>query len=202
MAKAVIYKKQLKKEFQFFRDGIMIGTSRYTYGFLMDEIIIYQDNVPKYKFKETDRVVWFLRNCLFLISFIIALFINGRYTIYKGEAEIGYTLEKWAKPIENFVIHDDRYRLFVHKGNRFSLTKNGRQVALYKKRPEKVLETSLDTRDTYDIDYDINEPSEIIELFCLFIDVFFFTPYDGTSHIKVIIPHDRYPEQTLWQPKE
>ena len=180
MAKAVIYKKQLKKEFQFFRDGIMIGTSRYTYSFLMDEIIVYQGSIPKYKFKETNHFIWFLRNCLLLVSFIITLFVNGRYTIYEDEKEIGYTLEKWIKPIEHFMLHGDCYRLLPHKGNCFSLTKNGEQIALYTKQPEKMLEIRP---DTYDIDYDINEPIEIIELFCLFIDVFFFTPYNGTSHI-------------------
>ncbi len=177
----------------------MIGTSRYTYSFFMDEIVVYQDNIPKYRFKETNRFVWFLRNCLLFISFIIALFINGRYTIYEAGTEIGYTMEKWVRPIENFMIHDNCYRLFVHKNNHFSLTKNGEQIALYAKRPEKMLEARP---DTYDIDYDINEPIEIIELFCLFIDVFFFTHYDGTSHIKVIVPHNRYLEHTLWRPKE
>lgn len=199
MAKAVIYKKQLKKEFQFFRDEIMIGTSRYTYGFLVDEIVVYQNSVPKYQFKENDRFIWFLRNCLPLLSLIIAALLNGRYAIFEDDIEIGYAREKWIKPISSFVIRDDIYQLFVHQGNRFSLMKNGIQVALYTKRCEEWLKSQP---LTYDIDYDKNEEIEIIELFCLFIDVFFFTPYNGSSHIKVIVPHDRYSEHTLWQPKE
>ena len=199
MAKAVIYKKQLKKEFQFFRDEIMIGTSRYTYGFSMDEIVVYQNSVPKYQFKENDRFIWFLRNCLPLLSLIIAALLNGRYAIFEDDIEIGYAREKWIKPISSFVIRNDVYQLFVHEGNRFSLMKNGIQVALYTKRCEEWLKSQP---LTYDIDYDKSEEIEIIELFCLFIDVFFFTPYNGSSHIKVIVPHDRYPEHTLWQPKE
>lgn len=199
MAKAVIYKKQLKKEFQFFRDEIMIGTSRYTYGFLMDEIVVYQNSVPKYQFKENDRFIWFLRNCLPLLSLVIAALLNGRYAIFEDDIEIGYAREKWVKPISSFVIRNDVYQLFIHKGNRFSLMKNGMQIALYTKRCEEWLKSQP---LTYDIDYDNSEEIEMIDLFCLFIDVFFFTPYNGSSHIKVIVPHDRYSEHTLWQPKE
>lgn len=140
-----------------------------------------------------------LRKCLPLLSLVIALFINGRYTIYEGEAEVGRALEKWVKPIETFLLHGDRYRLSVHRGNRFSLTKNGGQIALYQKRPEKTLEASP---GAYDIDYDVNEPLELIELFCLLIDVFFFTPYTGASHINVLVPHDPCPERAHWRPKE
>lgn len=182
----------------------MIGTSRYTSGFLMDEIVIYQNGAPKYRLKESSRLVWFLRNGLPLISFLISLFLNGRYAVFEDDAEIGCAREKWIKPISSFVIRDDLYRMFAHKGNCFSLTKNSIQIALYTKRPEGSVFHAAPPwpAHTYDVDYEEAEQIEIIELFCLFIDVFFFTLYDGTSNIKVIVPNDPYSHHTLWQPNE
>ncbi len=199
MARTTIYRKREKKFYQFFRDGDRIGTSRYTGGFLMDEILVYQNDMPKYALKEINRFVWFLRNGLLLISLFISLFLNGRYAVFEDGAEIGYARETWIRPISSFMIRNNLYQVFVHKGNCFSLTKNGTQIALYTKRPEETLKCQP---NAYDIDYEKNVQIEIIELFCLFIDTFFFTPYNGTSKVKVVVPHDPYPNHTLWRPKE
>lgn len=53
MAQMTIYKKESTKNPCFFRDNILIGTAKYTSGFSMDEIMIYQNDQPKYRFKET-----------------------------------------------------------------------------------------------------------------------------------------------------
>ena len=47
MAQMTIYKKESTKNPCFFRDNILIGTAKYTSGFSMDEIMIYQNDQPK-----------------------------------------------------------------------------------------------------------------------------------------------------------
>ena len=130
MPQIIIQKKRCSKHSEFYRDGVLIGTSRYTYGFLMDEIVIYKDNSLKYRFSETNRIVWFLRNCIPLISLVISFFLNGRYIIFDKNIKIGHSEERWLKPVESFIIQDDHYHLFTHKNEQFSLTKNGEQIAL------------------------------------------------------------------------
>lgn len=61
------------------------------------------------------------------------LFINSRFILLEGGKTIGYTKDKWFVPIRNFVIHKDAYKLYAHKNDNFSLTKNNIQIALYKK---------------------------------------------------------------------
>lgn len=199
MAKTVIYKEHLKKERQFFRDGLMIGMSRGKDGICMDEIVVYQNDAPKYSLREDSRVFWFFYHWLYPVSCAVQLLLAHRYKVFEDGKEIGFSKEKRTEPPRTFLIHDDEYRLFEHKGNQFSLTKNGIQVALYAKRPEEMLKCKP---DTYDIDYDQDEAIEIIELFCLFVDMIFFTPMNGMTNIKVIVPSDPYPHHTLWQPKE
>ena len=106
------------------------------------------------------------------------LLSNRRYTIFEDNIKIGYTKDKWVSAIRNFMIHDDLYYMSTHKNEKFSLLKNGKQIASYSKEPVKIQKAQ---QNTYHISYTVTEPVEIIELFCLIIDLFHFTDYDGKA---------------------
>lgn len=216
MAQITIYKEESTKIQRFFCDNILIGTAEYTYGFSMNEIMIYQNEQPKYRFKETNHAIWFLEKCLpgiflififllnwspifFFISLALMLLSNRRYTIFEDNMKVGCTQDKWVSAIRHFIIHDNLYYLSIHKNEQFSLQKNGKQIALYSKEPIKILKSRP---NTYHISYADTEPIEIIELFCLIIDLFLFTTYDGTTILKVLVPHDPHPEYAQWKPEE
>lgn len=199
MPSTVILKNKSTKVNQFFRDGTLIGTTRYTYGFLMDEIKIYENSNPKYRFSETNHTIWFLRKCIPIISLILSTVFNGRYSFFENDKKIGYTKEKWLKPIENFVIQDDYYHLSVHKNEIFSLEKNGKQLALYRRSPIEMLKVQ---QNTYYVEYSKEIEIKIVELFCLLIDLLFFTHYNGKTVLKVVVPYDPHPEYTLWHPDD
>lgn len=199
MPSTVIRKKESTKINQFFRDGILIGTTRYTYGFLIDKVIIYKDSNEKYCFSETNHTIWFLRKCIPVISLILSSVLNGRYAFFENSKKIGYAKEKWIKPVENFIIQDDHYHLLAHKGEKFSLMKNGQQIALYRKAPIEMLKAQP---NTYYAEYSNDTEIEIVELFCLLVDLFFFTHYNGKTTLKVIVPYDPHPERALWHPDD
>ena len=216
MAQMTIYKKESTKNPCFFRDNILIGTAKYTSGFSMDEIMIYQNDQPKYRFKETSYVIWFFKQCLpaiililtfllnwspvfFFVSLALMLLSNRRYTIFEDNIKIVYTKDKWVSAIRNFMIHDDLYYMSTHKNEKFSLLKNGKQIASYSKEPVKIQKAQ---QNTYHISYTVTEPVEIIELFCLIIDLFHFTDYDGTTTLKILVFRDPHPEYTQWKPEE
>lgn len=191
MATAIIQKDTSTKKAQFSLNGMFFGTSEYQHGFFMKEILIYQHDTLLYRFKETDRVIWVLRNCLYLISFVLQIFLCPRYTIFDGKEEvIGNSQENCFRPARTFTMYNNRYHVLVHKNNCFSLTKNGTQIALYRKE-----------QNTYCIYYNNNESVETIGLFCLFIDLNFFTNYNGRI-AGVIVLHDPHPEYAAWRPEE
>lgn len=197
MPSTIIRKNNSKKVNQFFRDGSLIGTTRYTYGFWMDEIIIYDDNTPVYRFLETNHFIWFLRKCIPIVSLAVSTILNGRYSIFESEKKIGYTKEMWFKPIENFIINNDHYHLSAHKDEIISLEKNGEQVALYRRTPIEALRVHP---NTYYVEYSTEIETKLVELFCLLVDLLFFTHYNGKTVLKVIVPYDPHPEYTLWHP--
>lgn len=200
MAKAVIEKVSFPKKARFFFNDSFLGTSEYQHGFFMKEILIYQHDTLLYRFKETDRVIWVLRNCLYLISFVLQIFLCPKYTIFDGKEEIiGNFQKNRFGAARIFTMYNNQYHLFTHKNNSFSLIKDGKQIALYKKGSLKWLECCP---DTYDIYYSSDEPVEIIGLFCLIIDLMFFTDCGGRTITEVIVLHDPHPEYAAWRPEE
>lgn len=200
MAKAVIQKKSLTPKANFFFNESFFGISEYQHGFFMKEILIYRNDTLLYHLKETNRVIWILRNCLYLISFILQLFLYPQYTIFDEKGKIiGYSEGSWFRPKKTFTIDNNQYNIRVHKNNSFSLTKNSIQIALYEKKPFKWLESRPDTYYTF---YNDSEPVEIIGLFCIFIDLIFFTDCGGRTITNVFVPYDPHPECTRWRPDE
>ena len=216
MAQTTIYKEESTKNQRFFCDNILIGTAKYTSGFARNEIVIYQHDKPILRFTETNRMIWFIKKCLpciiyvltfllnwtpffFFISLALILLLKRQYTVFEDNKKVGYTKNKWVKAMRDFILYDDHYCVSIHKNEQFSLLKNGKQIALYSKEPVKILNSRS---STYHVSYAGSERIEIIELFCLIIDLFLFTDYDGTTTLKIIVPRDPHPEYTQWKPEE
>ena len=189
MARSTIYKKWEKEVKRYFRNEIMIGTSRETHLFWMKEITVYRGNTSLYSIKETDRCFWFFTHCLYPISLFLQMFFCRKYEIFEGDELVGASQNTHTKPARTFTIHSDEYCLFVHKSNQFSLTRNGKQIALYKRA----------SASAYSVDFDQDEPIEIIDLFCLFIDETFF---DDHRTAKIYVFRDPHSEHTLWNPEK
>jgi len=196
MSSMTIYRKDCKKLRQFYQNNIFIGTSRNTHGFLMDEITVYQDGIEKIKLKEVNYFVWFLRH-IPIFSIFFMLLINSRFVFLEDGKNIGYTADKWFRPVRNFIIHGNTYQLYAHKNNFFSLLKNGVQVSLYKKLPY-----SKCKRNTYYISFLPQESLEIIQLFCIFIDLFFYDNYNGRIIEKNVVFSDHHSEHLFWSPEQ
>lgn len=205
MAKMTISRRETDGErVHYVQDGAEIGTVRQTNGFAMEDIEVFREGAPNLGLRETDRWFWVCYRWLLWFSIIAQTFFSKRYKVFEGEEVVGGSLEPRTRPASTFRIRQDRYRLFLHAGNRFSLTKNGVQVALYTKRPEGSALRAAPPwpTHTYDVLYEAGEPLDVVRLFCLYIDKGFFIKYDGRSHRKYIAPHDPYAHHALWQPKE
>lgn len=196
MSTMTLNRKDCKDFRQFYQNDILVGTSRNTHSFSMDEITVYQDGIEKIKLKEVNPFIWFLRHIPIFSIFFMLLF-NSRFVFLENGKNIGYTVDKWFRPIRNFIIHRNTYQLYAHKNNIFSLTKNGVQVSLYKKIPY-----SKCKRNTYFITFSPQESLEIIQLFCIFIDLFFYDGYNGRIIEKNVVFSDRYPEHISWSPEQ
>lgn len=196
MSTLTIYRKDSKDFRQFYQNDILIGTSRNTHGLSMDEIAICKNNTRTMTLKETNFFVWFLRH-IPILSIFFMIFINSRFILLDNGKKIGYAKDKWFSPIRNFVIYGDIYKLYVHKNDNFSLTKNDTQIALYKKAPY-----SKHKNNTYFITFSPQESITIIQLFCIFIDLFFYDNYNGRVIEKNIVFNDRHTKHTLWSPDQ
>lgn len=193
-----------KKLVHYVQNGAVIGSARQTNGVAMENIEVFRDGAPNLSLRETDRWFWVCYRWLLWFSMIVQLFFSLRYKVFEGEEMVGGSLEPRTQPAMTFRIHQDEYRLFFHAGNRFSLTKNGVQIALYAKRPEPpALRAAPDwPAHTYDVLYEEGEQLDVIRLFCLFIDKRFFLQYNGRFHQKYIVPLDPYSHHTLWKPNK
>ena len=191
-----------KQRIYYVQNGAVIGSARQTNGFAMEDIEVFRDGAPSLSLREADRWFWVCCRWLLWVSLLVQMICSRRYKVFEGEEPVGGSLEPRTRPAMTFRIHRDEYRLFFHAGNRFSLTKNGVQAALYSKRPEpEALHAAPPwPAHTYDVLYEEGEPLDVIRLFCLFIDKTFFIQYDGRSHQKYLVPLDPYSCHTRWTP--
>lgn len=204
----------------FLFDGIPVGLTNKFSRFSKDKLIIFQDGHTKYRLKESNRWNWALNSvlpvCALLLCFALFIFfsqneglwvslflvfiimvvgsINRQYSIFEGEEKIGFSQERWIKPISSFLIRNNTYRVCTHSHERYSLFKDGTQIALYNRKLDK-------SKSRYLIYYSADEPLEIIELFCLWIDMFHYDDGRGRITLKTVsLRPDKHPEYTLWRP--
>ncbi len=199
----------------------VIGSTDICAPFSKDKLIIYQDDHVKYRLKEANKLNSALRLilptcmlllwCVFLICFpqyddflifpavasiiITPAFFKPQYVILENDLEIGFSLRKGRKAIKSFSVRNDTYRLCIHSQERYSLFKNEEQIALYRRELEK-------GRSRYGIFYTADEPIEMIELFCLWIDMYYYDDVRGITILKTSGPPDKHPEYTFWRPKD
>ncbi len=206
-----------KRTFLF--GGMTVGITNKYSRFSKDKLVIFQDGHVKYRLKESNRLNWALRSilpiCVLLLCFTlfivfpqyeawwVLLFliftvmvvgsVNRQYSVFEGEEEIGASQERWIKPIGSFSIRNSTYRICSHSHERYSLFKDGMQIALYNRKLEK-------SKNRYLIYYSADEPLEIIELFCLWIDMFHYDDGRWTTLKTFGLHPDKHPEYTFWRP--
>lgn len=206
----------------FLLGSLTVGlTDKYSH-FSKDKLVIFQDGHVKYRLKESNRLNWALNSilpvCVLLLGFTLSIFfpqyealwkslsfifiimiltsVNQQYSIFEGEEEIGFSQERWIKPISSFSIRNSNYRIYSHSHERYSLFKDGIQVGLYNRKLEK-------WKNRYLIYYSADEPLEIIELFCLWIDMFHYDNGGGRTVLKTFtLRPDKHTEYTFWRPKD
>lgn len=209
-----------KRAFLF--GSLTVGLTNKYSRFSRDKLVIFQDGHVKYRLKESNRLNWALNSilpmCLLLLCFMFFIFfpqyealwvslflifiiivvgsINRQYSVLEGEKEIGFSQERWIKPISSFSIRSNTYRIYSHSHERYSLLKDGIQIALYSRNLEK-------SKNKYLIYYSENEPLEIIELFCLWIDMFNYDDGRGRTILKTFrLYPDKHTEYTFWRPED
>lgn len=205
----------------FLFGNTIIGSTNICARFSKDKLIVYQNNHVRYRLKETNKwnstlrfilpICIFFLCCIFLMllpqydNFLMFLtvasiiitpgFFNPQYVILENDLEIGFSLETGRKPIKSFSMRNDTYHLYLHSHERYSLFKNEEQIALYRRELEK-------GRSRYWIYYTPDEPIEMIGLFCLWIDMYYYDDVRGITIIKTTGPPDKHPEYTFWRPKD
>lgn len=215
----LIYGSKIPHKRTFLLSNTIIGLSNKHSGFSKDKLIIFQDGHTKYILKETNRINWALKRILpicvlflylilqiffpyyellwvllFIASIMMAdSFINQQYAVFEGKEKVGSSL---IKPINCFSIQNNIYRIYSHGHECYSLFKNETQIALYARKLEKA-------KSKYLIYYSAEEPIEIIELFCLWIDMFNYDDERGRTILKTfsLFP-DKHIEHTVWRPKD
>lgn len=217
-----VYGTNIPHKRTFLIDNVIVGLTNKCSGFSKDKLIIFQDGQPKYRLKESNRLNWALKLllpiCVLFLCFVLFIFfpqyeilcvllflffaitssisINRQYTIFENEEKIGFSQERWIKPISSFLMQNSTYRICSHSHERYSLFKGEKQIALYNRKLEKA-------KNRYLIHYSADEPLEIIELFCLWIDMFNYDDERGRTIIKTFSIHpDKHPEYTIWRPED
>lgn len=219
---SLVYGTNIPHKRTFLIGNAIVGLTNKCSGFSKDKLIIFQDGHPKYRLKESSRLNWalklFLPMCVLFLCFVLFIFfpqyeflcvllflffatatgisINRQYSIFEDGEEIGFSQERWIKPISSFSIRNHTYRICAHSHERYSLFKDGMQIALYNRRLEKA-------KNRYLIYYSADEPLEIIELFCLWIDMFNYDDERGRTILKTFSVYpDKHPEYTFWRPAD
>lgn len=215
----LIYGSKIPHKRTFMLSNTIIGLSNKHSGFSKDKLIIFQDGHINYILKETNRLNWALRRilpiCVLFLCFTLQIlfpyyellwvllfiasimmahsFINQQYAVFDGKEKVGFSL---IKPLNCFSIQNNIYCIYSHSHECYSLLKNETQIALYTRMLAK-------SKSKYLIYYSAEEPIEIIELFCLWIDMFNYDDERGRTILKTfnLFP-DKYIEHTVWRPKD
>ena len=221
-APSVVYGLKTAHRRAFLVGSTIIGLSNKFSGFQKDKLVIFQNGRIKYRLKETDRLNWALRFFLPVVNFLLCLLFcaffpqheplmvilfiaslvvihnlfRPRYAVFEEATEIGVSGGNGEISTRSFSIKKDIYRLYYHSGERYSLFKNGTQIAVYEQKLEN-------WRNQYLVYYAAEEPREMIELFGLWIDMEHYNDSHGRTLLKSypLLP-DKHPEYALWRPED
>lgn len=218
---SLVYGPKVPHKRAFLLDNTTVGLTNKYSGFSKDKLVIFQNGHLKYRLKESNRLNWALNFilpiCVLFLCFMLSIFlpqyeslwvlllltsiimvrsfINRQYAIFENGEKIGISLERWIKPTSSFSIRNSTYRIYSHNHERYSLFKDEMQIALYNRKLEK-------GRNKYLIYYTAAESIEIIELFCVWIDMFHYNDERGRIVLKTFAFSDKHPEYALWRPKD
>lgn len=128
---------------------------------------------------------------------VIGWFVSVPFSIYENSTCIGGSKGKCNSSTYIFYVKDDVYELSLHKQDKVSLLKNGKQVALY----QRIVSGGIEGKAAYSVLHILDVEKKILLLFSMFIDqIYFFT---GNYQWKKAIPlGDKHPERVNWEPTE
>ncbi len=175
-----------------------IGKANYTFGITLWKLCVYSKEDFTFELKQTN---WFLKLLNILPVLNLETFTPFKY--FESLQYNGYSRKKFLKAAFLFHMGNEIYELRQHNDNICSLMKNEIQVAVYKKEP-----FSFSEKNRYTVKYsnDMVDNLQLILLFCIFIDVVFYSNKRRVSLVKyerdVIINKDKYSERSLWRAKE
>ncbi|MGX5817198.1 hypothetical protein ACWKWU_03330 [Chitinophaga lutea] len=126
-------------------------------------------------------------------------FFRNSYTIVRpGNSRLVFESKSRWKPHYYCLVGADYYEVFGHRGRKYSVFKNDRQIAWWDKNA-----VSLGEGDCYTILADNDCDFELLISFCLIIDHIYFDDKDGNMlsiDLGNIGPQVRKFDET-WQPK-
>lgn len=127
---------------------------------------------------------------------VIGWFVLVPFYIYENGICIGRSRAIFNTPVYTFQMRDDVYELSLHKRDKASLLKNGKQIALYQR-----MTNSYAKKAAYSVLHILGVEKEILLLFSVFVDrICFFT---GDYQWKKVVPlDDKHPERGDWKPPE
>ncbi len=144
-----------------------------------------------------------LRKENFFLQFLAAIpligwFVLVPFHIYENGIYVGRSRKEFSSSVYTFAIKNDVYELSLHRRDKVSLLKNGKQIALY----QRLIKAYIEEKPAYSVQYTPNVEKEILLLFCIFIDKIHFCTYDDYQW-KIVIPFgDKHPERGDWKPPE
>lgn len=170
------------------------GESNYTYGLIPRRIMVLRDNYSIMELKQTNWLLKFMNSLPVLNCETFTPFYY-----FENKTLLGKSKTRLFQPAFFFTIKENFYELRQHNHNVISLMENGAQIALYKKEAFTEFE-----RNKYEIRYreDKEENDPLLLLFCIFIDVVFYSStskISGWKYEKEYVMKDPFPERTHWE---
>lgn len=124
---------------------------------------------------------------------------RAKYDIVRSDNTVlPFRTKSFWKDYYQCEMGSNKYELYGHRGRKFSIFKNGRQIAWWEQRA-----VSWFAGDNYKITADLNVDKELLICFCLIIDNYSSDEHDGnllTYHIGKIGPQEKNFDEG-WLPK-
>ena len=124
---------------------------------------------------------------------------RAKYDIVRADnVVLPFRTKSFWKDYYQCVVGVDTYELYGHRGRKFSIYKNGKQIAWWEQRA-----VAWFAGDNYKITADNDADAELLISLCLIIDNYSSDKHDGTAfnyHIGKIGPQEKKFDEG-WMPK-